>query len=38
VGVTLIVEDTVTGATQTYSNPVGTAYLPLQDTNAFPCP
>ena len=38
VGVTLIVEDTLTGATQTYSNPVGTAYLPLQDTNAFPCP
>ena len=38
VGVTLVVEDTLTGASQTYPNPVGTAYLPLQDTNAFACP
>lgn len=38
VGVTLVVEDTLTGASQTYSNPVGTAYLPLQDNKAFPCP
>ena len=38
VGVTLIVEDTLTGATRTYTNPVGNAYLPLQDTQAFACP
>jgi hypothetical protein len=38
VGVTLLVEDTVTGASQTYTNPVGTPYLPLQETQAFSCP
>ena len=38
VGVNLIVEDTVTGASQTYTNPIGNPYQPLQDTRAFPCP
>jgi lysyl endopeptidase len=38
VGVTIIVEDTVTGASQVYTNPVGTAFQPLQDTAAFTCP
>jgi len=38
VGVTLLVEDTLTGATQTYTNAVGNAFLPLQDTRAFACP
>ncbi len=38
VGVTMIVEDTLTGNTQTYSNTIGNPFQPLQDTNAFPCP
>jgi len=38
VNVTMIVEDTVTGASQTYLNPQGQAYQPLQDTSAFSCP
>jgi lysyl endopeptidase len=38
VGVTLLVEDTVTGASQVYTNPVGTAFEPLQETKAFSCP
>jgi hypothetical protein len=38
VNVTMIVEDTVTGRSQTYMNPQGVAYQPLQDTAAFPCP
>jgi len=38
VGVTLIVEDTQTGASQTYINAIGNPFQPLQDTNAFPCP
>ncbi len=38
VNVTMIVEDTVTGRSQTYLNPQGQAYQPLQDTSAFPCP
>jgi hypothetical protein len=38
VGVTLIVEDTQTGASKTYNNPIGTAFVPLQDTKAFSCP
>ena len=38
VGVTLIVEDTQTGASKTYTNPIGTAFAPLQDTKAFSCP
>ena len=38
VGVTLIVEDTQTGASQTYNNAIGTPFAPLQDTRAFTCP
>ncbi len=38
VGVTLIVEDTQTGATKTYNNAIGTPFAPLQDTRAFSCP
>jgi hypothetical protein len=38
VGVTLIVEDTQTGASRTYNNPIGTPFAPLQDTQAFSCP
>ncbi len=38
VGVTLIVEDTQTGATKTYNNAIGTPFAPLQDTSAFTCP
>ncbi|HKD18915.1 MAG TPA: hypothetical protein VKG23_13770 [Thermoanaerobaculia bacterium] len=38
VNVTVIVEDTVTGASQTYLNPQSQAYQPLQDTAAFSCP
>ena len=38
VGVTLLVEDTVAGTSQTYTNAIGNAFQPLQDTNAFPCP
>jgi hypothetical protein len=38
VGVTLLVEDTVTGASQVYTNPVGSAFEPLQETKAFSCP
>jgi hypothetical protein len=38
VNVTMIVEDTVTGGSQTYLNPQGQAYQPLQDTSAFACP
>jgi hypothetical protein len=38
VGVTLIVEDTQSGASQTYNNPIGTPFAPLQDTQAFSCP
>jgi hypothetical protein len=32
------VTDTVTGAMKPYSNPVGDAFQPIQDTAAFPCP
>lgn len=35
VGVTLTVEDTFTGTTRTYTNPVNRPFLPVQDTNAF---
>jgi hypothetical protein len=35
--VNLSVTDTVTGTTQTYTNPQGTAFQPIQDTSAFPC-
>ena len=38
VGVTMTVTDTQTGAQKTYSNPRGTAFVPLQDTSAFACP
>lgn len=38
VGVTILVEDTATGASRTYTNALGTAFPPLQDTQAFPCP
>lgn len=35
VNVTLTVRDTVRGTTKTYTNAVGTAFKPIQDTNAF---
>jgi photosystem II stability/assembly factor-like uncharacterized protein len=35
--VTLTVTDMVTGAVQTYTNPQGTPFAPIQDTSAFPC-
>ena len=37
VGVTLLVEDTLTGNSRVYTNPVGTAFQPLQDTQALAC-
>jgi len=37
VHVVITVVDMQTGATKTYENPLGTAFVPLQDTNAFPC-
>ena len=36
VGVTVTVDDTLTGETQTYTNTLGTPFLPVQDTKAFP--
>ena len=39
VNVTLTVRDTKTGNVRTYTNPQGTAFQPIQDTNALPgCP
>jgi hypothetical protein len=38
VGVQISVTDTVTGASKPYSNTLGTAFQPIQDTAAFPCP
>lgn len=38
VQVVLKVTDTQTGRTRTYTNPNGTAFLPIQDTQAFTCP
>ena len=38
VEVTLHVTDTITQATKSYSNDAGTAFQPIQDTAAFPCP
>jgi hypothetical protein len=39
VNVVMAVTDTLTGATKTYINPQTTAFLPIQDTAAFPsCP
>ena len=35
VKVVLTITDTLTGAVQTYNNPQGTAFLPIQDTSAF---
>jgi hypothetical protein len=39
VGVQITVTDTLQGTPKTYSNPVGTAFTPIQDTSAFAtCP
>lgn len=38
VKVTMKVTDRTRGTEKTYTNPAGSAYAPLQDTNAFPCP
>ncbi|HEY6140993.1 MAG TPA: hypothetical protein VI670_24825 [Thermoanaerobaculia bacterium] len=39
VNVTLTVKDTKSGTTRTYTNPLGVAFQPIQDTNALPvCP
>jgi hypothetical protein len=39
VNVTVTVTDTQTGAVRTYSNPLNTAFQPIQDTGAFStCP
>jgi len=38
VGVQITVTDTVTGASEPYSNPVRSPFPPIQDTAAFPCP
>jgi streptogramin lyase len=38
VGVQINVTDRVTGASKPYSNTLGTAFPPVQDTAAFPCP
>ena len=38
VGVGLTVADTQTGATRTYENARGTAFAPVQDSGALPCP
>src|SRR6266542_2147613 len=38
VEVTLTVTDTKTTVVKTYTNPQGTAFLPIQDTVAFACP
>ncbi|HVS16532.1 MAG TPA: hypothetical protein VMV46_21665 [Thermoanaerobaculia bacterium] len=35
VEVTIVVSDTTTGTTNTYFNPLGSSFLPVQDTNAF---
>jgi len=37
VQVTMTVTDTQTGAAKTYTNPQGTAFVPIQDTSAFSC-
>ena len=34
----MLVEDTVTGASQVYLNTQGQPFQPLQDTQAFVCP
>ena len=38
VGVEIDVTDTLTGRAKSYSNSVGTAFQPIQDSSAFPCP
>jgi len=39
VQVDIAVTDTLRSETRTYTNPLGTAFLPIQDTSAFPtCP
>lgn len=38
VRVTLRVTDTTTGIVRIYENPLNTAFQPIQDTAAFPCP
>lgn len=39
VNVTLTIRDTKSGTTKTYTNPLGVAFQPIQDTNALPvCP
>jgi hypothetical protein len=38
VGVQIDVTDNLTGASKSYSNAVGTAFQPIQDSSAFPCP
>ena len=38
VNVLLQVTDTRTGETKPYSNALGTAFQPIQDSSAFPCP
>jgi hypothetical protein len=39
VQVMLTVTDTQTGSVRTYTNPINTAFLPIQDTGAFAtCP
>lgn len=38
VNVNLTVTDTKTGTVKTYTNPLGIAFQPIQDTNAFTCP
>jgi hypothetical protein len=38
VEVTIHVTDTQTGAAKTYTNPLGVAFQPIQDTSAFTCP
>ena len=38
VNVVMTITDTQTGAVRTYTNPQVTAFQPIQDTSAFPCP
>jgi hypothetical protein len=38
VQVVITVTDLRTQATKTYTNKLGTAFVPIQDTSAFPCP
>lgn len=38
VDVVMTITDTETGEQRTYTNPLGTAFQPLQDTSAFDCP